>query len=541
MTSSNLREPLFLPPVKGINKIKRSNQNTKTPNQYLPPYRYDDNETTFNIYTSVEAYSIVAKTLLCEYEIHKDDFEPYDIVIRTLSISQIKMFADAHMEKALTLPTFQDPGEPLEMTLLRRIDLHFRDVLLEFYASENGILLRPQIDELRSKAEKLKDATKRHENVELHEESFHIDNCIKNINTNDCNSANISSLHSHNDVINNQESNESKVPYSAYNGTSNLDCTTGTNNDKQSTLNQSHFETNSDTLNKDESRQLQYESDFDRIYNSENEEDNPTQRLEVRDCDETDRSSNSRLRQEILSEIGQLKSLIKNTSSDLEKKRYKTHLTSLIDELDTSRNINSKMKSEAKRSSKANIDRNISKVDSCETAPGKDGFFQNGSIEFNEDEDRDIFDSPGYEKDIHSRRHFDIDRSDREAYSPTMSADKEKIIHQSRGFVHINDVEKGFQFVRLIAHEDLKDGCLFQAKYRQRYFTIRVPGGGIKRGEVFSSPVLHPSGEKNNVVTYESLLDGMEIPRGGWRDKFFHCCNDPMFFMSCFCPNGKSE
>ena len=181
MTSSNLREPLFLPPVKGINKTIRSNNITA--NKYLPPYRYDSNETTFNKYISVEAYSIVAKTLLCEYEIHKDDFEPYDIVIRTLSISQIKMFADAHMEKALTLPTFQDPNEPLEMTLLRRIDLHFRDVLLEFYASENGILLRPQIEELRKKAERQKDVMKRYDDVELPEESFQAENRIEYVNT----------------------------------------------------------------------------------------------------------------------------------------------------------------------------------------------------------------------------------------------------------------------------------------------------------------------------------------------------------------------
>ena len=68
------------------------------------------------------------------------------------------------------------------------------------------------------------------------------------------------------------------------------------------------------------------------------------------------------------------------------------------------------------------------------------------------------------------------------------------------------------------------------------------PNGGVRKGMLFTTPMLQiRSKEDTNgyVVTYDSQLDSMRIPRGRWRDGLFHCVNDPLVFLSFFFPHGE--
>ena len=462
-----LREPLY-----HSTAIKASSMG-KQSNQYLPPHRYDENETVFNIYmSSDEAYATVAKALLFDHAANKKDYEPYDIVIKILSISQIKMFADAHMEKALTLPTFPERDESPNVSLMRRIDLVFGPVLLEFYASKDGILLGPQIDLLVKKDNRVEE--KRNDSSEKRDQR----------------SEQITSL--------------SVMPSTISVTTQQIQGSNQRNDQRNDYHSDHHSDLGNDRTPRDSPRELnftddiesnmfQYESSFDQIYNLEIEKNNSESTTKTAVSKEGLAPPVSNLRQEILNEIVQIKDAIRNTESDLDRHRYKNHLHSLLDEVDRYKNLNKRkdITNVQLSESRAAIDVDVPVVKTRQTS-----------------------------REVHKVVSFD-----------------EKFI-QSRGFVHIQDVEKGFKFVRVIAHDNLDDGVLFQANYRQESFTVRVPYGGVKKGQVFASPMLHPSGEYREVVEYESLLDGMEIPEGRWRDDICNCCIDPMLLLNCFCPNG---
>lgn len=432
---TNLKEPLYA--VEAISS-PRSN---KTTNRYLPPYRYDDNESILNVYlSSDEAYCTAAKALVFEFEMSKNNNDPYDIMIRSLAISQIKMFADAHMERALRLPTFPERHETTEVSLIRRIDAIYGHVLFEFYASKDGILLVPQIEVLQKHRRRVEE--EKNENSVIGNSSLQSSTQLK-------------------DVVFRKACNQPIIP----------------------SLNQ-----------KDEPNQVQPDSSFDRIYDID---------IEQNDLDRNDsRSTSSKLRRELLSEISDLKNIMRSTSSDSERNTYKKHLRLLINELDNSHGEEHTIKHQSRR---LNMEREHSITETVETRE---------------------------ETDVVSNKRTIVARE-------TISTNSDEKILQSRGFVHISDVDRGFKSVTLMAHDNMKDGYLFQAKYRNTFFSVRVPSGGVNKGDIFSSPMLHPSDEKENVIIFESLLDGMEVPYGSWRDSIFNCCNDALLSMSCMCPNGK--
>ncbi len=472
----SLREPLYQVDAARHSKNHKINRSQK----YLPPYRYDSNETFENIYqSSEEAYTTVAKGLILEYEASKDYFDPYDVLIRSLEISQIKKLADAHMEKALSLPTFPERCETEEMALIRKVDELFGHVLLEFYASRDGILLKQQIESLKSKNNRYHELTHRNQmsdSVKIRPRSpinAHLNNSFTNST---------------------KEFKENRGLFTRIENSTST-ATVSTNVNQYNSCNPYKSQTT-----------------FERIYNRD-EEDNRN------DNDTRDKSFNhispsvtSKMRREIMSEIVDLKDIMKKASSDSEKRRYKKHLKKLLGELEVYSSTNHYMRDNEIQEPQQSV---MERRDSIATT---------ATYETEQETEREK---------ISSKRNI---KSSRQVF--TFSPD-EKMLHQSRGFIHINDVEKGFRIVNVAAHDNLQDGHLFQAQYRSEFFTVRVPSGGVKKGQIFTSPMLHPSGEKENLVKYESLLDRMDIPSGGWRDRIFNCCSDPLLLISFLFPNGK--
>ena len=172
---SKLRQPLYSAPPgspesdpagvdeKDLVQIKRDRRQS----QYLPPYRYDKDEqpSTRNIYrTSDEAYSTLARSLVYEYECCKHAYTAHQVILKNLTITQRKFFADAHMERAVNLPvirTNKDKGkgkrkgepQPPIHSLIRLVDVIYGTVFLEYFASKDGNLLQSQIENLNKATE----------------------------------------------------------------------------------------------------------------------------------------------------------------------------------------------------------------------------------------------------------------------------------------------------------------------------------------------------------------------------------------------------
>lgn len=71
--------------------------------------------------------------------------------------------------------------------------------------------------------------------------------------------------------------------------------------------------------------------------------------------------------------------------------------------------------------------------------------------------------------------------------------------------------------VHVTAPSDLPQGYTFEAFLNgdpNRTFSVEVPEGGVKEGQVFLAPV--PSTMKG---------EHLEVPVGAWKDGLFGCCN----------------
>lgn len=95
------------------------------------------------------------------------------------------------------------------------------------------------------------------------------------------------------------------------------------------------------------------------------------------------------------------------------------------------------------------------------------------------------------------------------------------------------------KFINIVAPRSMPEGYLFDAMYRNEKFLAKVPRGGVDKGEVFTTPMLNPSGASNQYVSYELGMKSMHVPRGGWRDGFCNCFKDPLCFLSFVFPHGK--
>ncbi len=498
-SSSTLNDPLYR--FSG-NDISSAPSRKVKGDQYLPPYRYDDNEAAYNKYlASDEAYATVAKALLFEVGNNIGDHSPYDIVIRTLAISQIKMFADAHMEKALLLPTFPERFEAPNIVLMRKIDSVFGSVLLEFYATKDGILLGPQVEMLTKN-----DMNQEEKKMKTNATSIqNYDSPTTTTTTVPTKKVDHKGLE-----VGKDEDDHSFTKYSMSTaGKSKIE------SDMEVQEDENVINFSLDSASKKERDNT--EGSFDEIYNTSMHEVGNNPSFSDRSTQMFTSASKSKLKKEIISEIDRVKLEIQNTDSQDEKQTYQSHLKSLLSKLDQFTYIEEFDEEE----SPPQVERYAVRTNTL------------GEEETPLPKSRRLF-NENATKNIATTRTKQTAQN--RGIMSTPSYDRSM---QSRGFVHIKDMERGFKIVKVIAHEDMKDGVLFQAKYREQHFTIRVPMGGVKEGEIFSSPVLHPSDKPNFVVHYECLLDTMEVPKGRWRDRLFQCFNDPMLCMSCLCPNGK--
>lgn len=75
---------------------------------------------------------------------------------------------------------------------------------------------------------------------------------------------------------------------------------------------------------------------------------------------------------------------------------------------------------------------------------------------------------------------------------------------------------------------------------------IHQPQGGVKKGEMFKSPILDVEGEEP--FNFENQTEGMDISdlnpsssygHDQWNYNLLDCTDDPLFFSTFLCPHGK--
>jgi hypothetical protein len=88
--------------------------------------------------------------------------------------------------------------------------------------------------------------------------------------------------------------------------------------------------------------------------------------------------------------------------------------------------------------------------------------------------------------------------------------------------------------MQVVAPANLPEGYTFDAVIGDRSVKVTIPAGGVEKGQTFSVPL--PS-------AVESLITGISIPVGHWRDGLFDIIHygvcHPSCWISCCCPVCK--
>jgi hypothetical protein len=92
------------------------------------------------------------------------------------------------------------------------------------------------------------------------------------------------------------------------------------------------------------------------------------------------------------------------------------------------------------------------------------------------------------------------------------------------------EVTAATAMMQVVAPADLPEGYEFDASIGDRSVKVMVPAGGVEKGQTFSVPL--PS-------KVESLITGISIPVGQWRDGLFDifhygACH-PSCWTACCC------
>ena len=463
--------------------------------QYLPPYRYDKDEEPENIYrTSDEAYCTLARSLAYQYECCKHGYNAHQVILKNLTPTQRKFFADAHMERAVNLPILTGKGElPIHSTV-RMTDNIYSVVFLEYYASKDGNLIQSQIESL-GKAMGFK--TKREDYEVAQNSSPRVGKTeIQSDNVND-------------DIVvamplarNSSQSRGKSQDLEKRQNSSPLDC---------------------------------HESSFNKLYHDVSAKEESTIKAigsgggSNTSETTTAQTSHSILRQEILREILQITDLLRTETDEDNRKAYSRHLNKLRakfnkytvqeeseDELDNDKEEKVEVINGSKR---------IQVLQHQHRVPTNDVI--TGYINI-PNEEVAINRTPKEEIAINRKLVFEFENGKSRSIP----------VHLAR---QVPDLESGLRFIKIVAPATMHEGYTFEAQYRAWKFLAKVPKGGVRKGNVFVSPMLNPSGTSKQVVIYESTLDGMDIPRGRWRNGLFQCCKDPLCALSFFCPQGKSK
>ena len=66
---------------------------------------------------------------------------------------------------------------------------------------------------------------------------------------------------------------------------------------------------------------------------------------------------------------------------------------------------------------------------------------------------------------------------------------------------------------------------------------IYQPPGGVKKGEIFTTPALCPlNANCEEMFTFKNKSEVVQ-----WKYNIFSCTDDPSFMTTLFCPHGKPE
>jgi len=466
--------------------------------QYLPPYRYDKDEQPKNIYrTSDEAYCTIARSLACQYECCKHAYNVHQIILNNLTPAQCKLFADAHMERTVNLPMCTDKGESPIHSAVKMIDNIYGVVFLEYYASNDGNLIQSQIESLgkamgfETKEENCEVPSKKSPCVK--EMVIECDSLVPAISI--VRNPSESSRHESQDV----EKGENSSP---------LDC------------HKSSFDKLYHDVSTKEESTIKPTNSTDASHSSETKSTTkPTNSTDASHSSETtaDQTSHSKLRQEILREILQIMALLRAETDKDNRNAYSRHLNTL------------RAKFNKYSAQEESEDEHTSDVEE--------------KVEVRNASKRIQVLQPQ-----HRVRTNDLIAGSKTMPDEGVTMQKRNLVYEfehgtSRSIpIHlanqVPDLENGLRFIKIVAPSNMFEGYTFEAKYRDWQFLAKVPKGGVRKGDIFVSPMLNPSGASKQIVIYESILDGMDVPKGRWRDGLFHCFKDPLFALSFLCPQG---
>ena len=504
-----LNEPLFRAPLGSPERDPGLHIRRGQEPQYLPPHRYDSDEEVRNIYrTSDEAYAIVARALAYEYACCKHTYDAYVIVKRNLTPTQRKFFADAHMERAMNVPFSVDKGEATMKSLVRQVDLVFGMVFLEYYASKDGILIPSQVESI-NRVLKTQSVASAYPTAEVHTNSSTNSNIVMDIieeNTvvdiiEEDNSIVMDIIEEDNSIVMDviEEDNSIVMDIIEEDRDEFVERRDEQNPNIPIVDHRSDFQV-------DEPRQADSpsETSFDRLYYDATTKEEATingagSANMAASSDTTEaQTTHSKLRQELLREIMHTTQLARAESDENQRKVYEEHLVTL------------------RRKFNKYIEKGtaVAGKDTVKVLQSQDRVHTN--------EDIKVFEEMPTE-------HFVVlDRK--------MVFEFEQGVGRSSGSSEQAPV---LRFIRIVAPMSLEEGYTFEAKYRNLKFLAKVPEGGVRKGQSFVTPMLNTSGASRQLVSFESVLEGMQVPKGAWRDGLFNCVKDPLVLLSFGCPHGK--
>jgi len=366
--------------------------------------------------------------------------------------------------------------EASTLDLVKEIDTHFGMVFLEYYASRDGKLSTSQEDSIsRALSPESKSSKPPRTKRTLENEATFSSNKAKE---------------HRDDTHKFAEKEMTETPLAS---NTSLPTAEEQRNDNTAKCYQEHFESSFDRLyhnisSKEELVLLQVESSTTCTDDTSISETTETQ------------TSRTKLRQELLREIMQVTDLLRQENDELQRKAYEQHLN----------NLRTKFNQHIEEKS-------ITPTDGILVLDAQN------RINTNENIITGFRDMPTEKISQRGKKLvFEFETASRSL---------------SKEIENAPNVESELKFINIVASTSMCEGYLFDAKYQNKKFLAKVPKGGVQKGQLFTTPMLNPSGASSQYVSYELALEDMDVPRRAWRDGFCNCFKDPLFLLSFIFPH----
>jgi len=268
----------------------------------------------------------------------------------------------------------------------------------------------------------------------------------------------------------------------------------------------------------------------------------------------------SRMRQHLMEELGRTREILQRTTDQSTRASYELHMKGLQVELDK---WNRSLK--VSRSSSFGTNKNglFGPNEEDEDAEERRGDDDEGERVINMDEG--VEDVEEGVEDVEERSQLQEVTSI--SPSTTIATDPNKEMRKSRqvpsniemtairpkatpsvSFYPKATPSARSGMVNVVAPAALPAGYRFEARNGHKTFVATVPPGGVKKGQVFSTPFRENDDFDDTKSIARSTCDlrsvqhsvAMIPPNGRWRDELFDCLNDgcfhPMLCNSCICP-----